>query len=103
MSNLSNRILIAKYRDAIDKLEAYQAKEPERTKRKAASNLITEYREKIREAAWDSLIERTEALEDLTNELSGIIDNASDVPTVSGVIADINLVVAGVSALLNED
>ncbi len=103
MSNLSNKILIAKYRDAIDKLEAYQAKEPKSSGRKAASILITEYREKIREAAWDSLIERTEALQDLTNELSGIIDNASDVATVSGVIADINLVVAGVSALLNEE
>ena len=103
MSNLSNKILIAKYRDAINKLEIYQAKEPKSSGRKAASNLITEYREEIREAAWDSLIERTEALEDLTNELSGIIDNASDVPTVSGVIADINLVVAGVSALLNDE
>ncbi len=103
MSNLSNKILIAKYKDAIDKLEIYQAKEPKSSGRKAASNLITEYREKIREAAWDSLIERTEALQDLTNELSGIIDNASDVPTVSGVIADIGLVVSGVSALLNEE
>ncbi len=103
MSNLSNKVLIAKYRDAIDKLEVYQAKEPERTKRNAASKLITEYREKIREAAWDSLIERTEALQDLTIELSGIIDNASDVPTVSGVIADIGLVVSGVSTLLNEE
>ena len=103
MSNLSNEHLIAKYKDAIDGLKAYQAKEPERTKRNAASKLITEYREKIREAAWDSLIERTEALEDLTNELTGIIDNASDVPTVSGVIADINLIVAGVSTLLNEE
>ncbi len=103
MSNLSNKILIAKYKDAIDKLEIYQAKEPKSSGRRAASKLITEYREKIREAAWDSLIERTEALEDLTNELTGIIDNASDVPTVSGVIADINLIVAGVSTLLNEE
>ncbi len=103
MSNLSNKILIAKYRDAIDKLEIYQAKEPKSSGRKAASNLITEYRVKIREAAWDSLIERTSALEDLTNELSGVIENASNVPTVSGVIADINLVVSGVSALLNEE
>ena len=103
MSNLSNKILIAKYKDAIDKLEVYQAKEPKSSGRKAASNLITEYREKIREAAWDSLIERTEALQDLTNELSGIIDNASDVPTVSGVIADIGGIVSGVSALLNEE
>ena len=103
MSNLSNKILIAKYKDAINKLEIYQAKEPKSSGRKTASNLITEYREKIREAAWDSLIERTDALQDLTIELSGIIDNASDIPTVSGVIADINLVVAGVSALLNEE
>jgi len=103
MSNLSNKILIAKYKDAINKLEIYQAKEPKSSGRKAASNLITEYRDKIREAAWDSLIERTEALQELTNELSGIIENASDVPTVNGVIADIGLVVAGVSALLNEE
>ena len=103
MSNLSNKILIAKYKDAIDKLEIYQAKEPKSSGRKAASNLITEYREKIREAAWDSLIERTEALQNLTNELSGIIDNASDVSTVSGVIADIGGIVSGVSALLNEE
>ena len=103
MSNLSNKVLIAKYRDAIDKLEAYQAKEPKSSGRKAASKLISEYRVKIREAAWDSLIERTNALEDLTKELSDIIDNASDVLTVSGVIADISLVVTGVSALLNEE
>jgi len=103
MSNLSNKVLIAKYRDAIDKLEVYQAKEPERTKRNAASKLISEYRDKIREAAWESLIERTNALEDLKNELSGVIENASNVPTVNGVIADINMVVAGVSTLLNEE
>jgi hypothetical protein len=103
MSNLSNEHLIAKYKDAIDKLEAYQAKEPKSSGRKAASKLISEYRVKIRGAAWDSLIERTNALEDLTKELSGIIDNASDVLTVSGVIADISLVVTGVSALLNEE
>ena len=102
MSNLSNEHLIAKYKDAIDKLEVYQAKEPERSKRNAASTLISEYRVKIREAAWASLIERTEALQDLTKELSGIIDNASDVPTVSGVIADIGGIVSGVSTLLNE-
>ena len=103
MSNLSNKILIAKYKDAINKLEIYQAKEPKSSGRKAASNLITEYREKIREAAWANLIERTEALEDLKKELSGVIDNASDVTTVSGVIADISGIVSGVSALLNEE
>jgi len=103
MSNLSNKILIAKYKDAIDKLEIYQSKEPKSSGRKAASNLISEYRVKIREAAWDSLIERTNSLEDLKKELSGVIDNASDVPTVSGVIADISQVVSGVSALLNEE
>jgi molecular chaperone DnaK (HSP70) len=102
MSNLSNEHLIAKYKDAIDGLKAYQAKEPERTKRNAASKLISEYREKIREAAWASLIERTEALEELKKELSGVIKNASDVPTVSGVIADIGGIVSGVSTLLNE-
>ncbi len=103
MSNLSNEHIIAKYKDAIDKLEVYQAKEPERSKRNAASTLISEYRVKIREAAWASLIERTEALEDLKKELSGVIENASDVPTVSGVIADIGGIVSGVSALINEE
>ncbi len=103
MSNLSNERIIAKYKDAIDKLEVYQAKEPERSKRNAASTLISEYRVKIREAAWASLIERTEALEDLKKELSGVIDNASNVPTVSGVIADIGGIVSGVSALINEE
>ena len=103
MSNISNKVLIAKYKDAIDKLEAYQAKEPKKTKRKAASKLISEYRIKIKEAAWDSLIERTNALEDLKKELSGIIKNASEVTTVSGVIADISQVVSGVSTLLNEE
>ncbi len=103
MSNLSNERIIAKYKDAIDKLEVYQAKEPERSKRNAASTLISEYRVKIREAAWDSLIERTNSLEDLKKELSGVIYNASDVPSVSGVIADIGLVVSGVSALINEE
>jgi antitoxin component HigA of HigAB toxin-antitoxin module len=103
MSNISNKVLIAKYKDAIDKLESYQAKEPERNKRNAASKLITEYRKKIREAAWASLIERTEALEELKQELSGVIENASNVPTVSGVIADISQVVSGVSTLLNEE
>jgi hypothetical protein len=103
MSNLSNEQIIAKYKDAIDKLEAYQAKEPDRTKRKEASNLITEYRKKIREAAWASLIERTDALEELKQELSGVIENASDVPTISGVIGDINSVVSGISTLLNEE
>ena len=103
MSNLSNKILIAKYKDAIDKLEIYQSKEPKSSGRKAASNLISEYRVKIREAAWTNLIERTETLEDLKKELSGVIENASNVPTVSGVIADINMVVSGVSALLNEE
>ncbi len=102
LSVLSNKVLIAKYKDAIEKLEAYLAKEPERSKKNDASKLISEYRVKIREAAWDSLIERTGALEDLKTELSGIIDNASHVPTVSGEIADINLFVSGVSALINE-
>jgi len=103
MSNLTNKQIIAKYKDAIDKLEAYQAKEPDRTKRKDASKLITEYRKKIREAAWANLIERTDALEGLKNELSDVIENASDVPTVSGVIADISSVVSDVSTLLNEE
>ena len=103
MSNLSNEHIIAKYKDAIDKLEVYQAKEPERSKRNAASTLISEYRVKIREAAWASLIERTSALEELKRELSGVIENASDVPTVSGVIADIGGIVSGVSTLLNEE
>jgi len=103
MSNLTNKKIIAKYKDAIDKLEAYQAKEPDRTKRKDASKLITEYRKKIREAAWANLIERTDALEGLKNELSDVIENASDVPTVSGVIADISSVVSDVSTLLNEE
>ena len=99
---LGNENLIVKYKDAIDKLEAYQAKEPDITKRNATSKLISEYRAKIREAAWDSPIERTNALEDLIKELSGVIENASDVTTVSGVIADISQVVSGVSTLLNE-
>lgn len=103
LSVLSNKVLIAKYKDAIDKLEAYLAKEPERSKRNDASKLISEYRVKIREAAWDSLIERTEALQDLTKELSSVIENASKVLTVSGVIDDINMVVSGVSALINEE
>ena len=103
MSNLSNEHLIAKYKDAIDKLEVYQAKEPERTKRNATSKLISEYRVKIREAAWASLLERTSALEELKKELSGVIENASDVSTVSGVIADIGGIVSGVSTLLNEE
>jgi hypothetical protein len=103
MSNLSNEHLIAKYKDAIDKLEVYQAREPSRSKRTAASQLISEYRMKIREAAWDSLIERTSALEDLKKELSGVIENASDVPAVSDVITDIGGIVSGVSALLNEE
>lgn len=103
MSNLSNEQIIAKYKDAIDKLEAYQAKEPARTKRRDASKLITEYRKKIREAAWANLIERTNALEELKQDLSGVIENASDVPTISGVIADISLVVTDVSTLLNEE
>jgi len=103
MSNLTNKKIIAKYKDAIDKLEAYQAKEPERTKRKDASKLITEYRKKIREAAWANLLERTDALEDLKKELSDVIENASDVPTVSGVIANISSVVSDVSTLLNEE
>ena len=84
-------------------MEAYQAKEPKKTKRNAASKLISDYRVKIKEAAWDSLIERTEALEDLKKELSGVIENASDVTTISGVIADISQVVSGVSTLLNEE
>ena len=103
MSNLSNEQVIAKYKDAIDKLEAYQAKEPDRTKRKDASKMITEYRKKIREAAWANLIERTDALEELKQDLAGVIENASDVPTISGVIADIDQVVSAVSTLLNEE
>ncbi|MFC2119470.1 hypothetical protein ACFLQ4_00215 [Bacteroidota bacterium] len=103
MSEISNEQLIAKYKDAIDKLEAYQAKEPDRTKRKAASKLKRKYRKKIRKASWASLIERTDALEDLKLDLSGVIENASDVATISGVIADISSFVTGVSTLLNEE
>jgi hypothetical protein len=65
--------------------------------------LISDYRKKIKESAWDSLSERTNALEDLKKELSDIIKNASDVQTVSSVITDISSVVTGVSSLLNED
>ena len=103
MSELSNEQLIAKYKDAIDTLEAYQAKEPDRSKRDDASKLISEYRNKIREAAWANLIERTDALEELKQDLSGVIENASDVPTVSGVLTDINSVVSTLSTLLNEE
>jgi len=102
MSRLTNQKVIAKYKDAIDKLEAYQSKEPNSKKRKEASKLISELRDKIINQAWENIIDRTSALEELKNELVNVIDNAADAPSISKTIADLSLIVTEVTELINE-
>jgi len=102
MSKLTNQKVIAKYKDAIDKLEAYQSKEPDSKKRKEASKLISELRDKIINQAWENIIDRTSALEELKNELVNVIDNAADAPSISKTIADLSLIVTEVTELINE-
>ena len=102
MSRLTNQKVIAKYKDAIDKLEAYQSKEPNSKKRKEASKLISELRDKIINQAWENIIDRTSALEELKDELVNIIDNAADAPSISKTIADLSLIVTEVTELINE-
>lgn len=102
MSNLTKQKVIAKYKDAIDKLEAYQSKEPDSKKRKEASKLISEFRSKIIDQAWENIIERTSALEDLKTELTKVIDNSSGTPSISKTIDDISSLVTDVADLLNE-
>jgi len=102
MSKLTKQKVTAKYKDSIDKLEAYQAKEPDSKKRKEASKLISELREKIINQAWENIIDRTAALEDLKSELRKVIENSSDTPSIGKTIDDISLIVTDVSDLLNE-
>ena len=102
MSKLTNQKVIAKYKDAIDKLEAYQSKEPDSKKRKEASKLISELRDKIINQAWENIIDRTSALEELKNELVNVIDNAADAPSISKTIDDLSLIVTEVTNLINE-
>ena len=102
MNDLNNDLVIAKYKDAIDKLEKYQAKEPDRSQRKAASRLISELRNKIMETAWNSIVQRTAALKALTADLAGITENASDVPSVSSAIEDISEIISTVSDIVKK-
>ena len=102
MSKLTNQKVIAKYNDAIDKLEAYQSKEPDSKKRKKASKLISELREKIIDQAWENIMDRTSALEELKDELVNVIDNAADAPSISKTIEDLRLIVTEVTDLINE-
>ncbi|MCW8809974.1 MAG: hypothetical protein OQJ93_04380 [Ignavibacteriaceae bacterium] len=103
MGKITKNFTIARYEDAIDKLEAYQAKEPDRTKRDEASAKITEYRKKIREASWQNLIDRTEDLNGLVEDLNSILENASDVPSISGTISDLGDVISSVKNALEEE
>jgi len=102
MNDFNNDLVIAQYKDAIDKLEKYQAKEPDRPKRMAASRLISELRIQIREAAWDSIVQRTAALETLKAELLVITENASNVPAVSGAVAEISAIISQVSDIVKD-
>jgi len=102
MSRLTNQKVIAKYKDAIDKLEAYQSKEPNSKKRKEASKLISELRDKIINQAWENIIDRTSALEELKDELVNVIDNAAGTPSISKTIDDLSLIVTEVTNLINE-
>jgi hypothetical protein len=103
MSKLTDKIVVAKLKDAIDKLEEYQSKEPAKKKRKEASELISELRNKIIEKSWNNIIERTTVLTELKDQLTTIIDSASDTTTVGGVIEEISLLVADISELINEE
>ena len=102
MSRLTNQKVIAKYKDAIDKLEAYQSKEPNSKKRKEASKLISELRDKIINQAWENIIDRTSALEELKDELVKVIDNTAGTPSISKTIEDLSLIVTEVTDLINE-
>lgn len=102
MGEITKNFIIACYKDAIDKLEAYQSKEPDKAKRDEASAKITSYREKIREAAWQNLIDRTEDLNRLVEDLNNIRENASDVPSISGIISDLGDAISSVKGALGE-
>jgi hypothetical protein len=90
-------LVIATYKDAIDTLEQYQANEPDANKRQQASQKITDYRQKIIDAAWLDVVTRTDALNTLAQQLSGIIANATNVPTLSGTIADLQTIVGNIA------
>jgi hypothetical protein len=103
MGKITKNFIIARYKDAIEKLEAYQAKEPDRVKRDEASAKITEYRKKIREAAWQNLIDRTEDLNRLVEDLNSILENALEVPSISGTISDLGDVISSIKDALAEE
>jgi hypothetical protein len=86
-------LVIATYKDAIDKLQTYQASEPDGGKRQQAAQKITDYRQQIIEAAWLGIVTRTDALNALAQQLRAIIANASNVPTLSGKIAELQTIV----------
>ena len=90
----------AKYQEAIDKLEEYQASEPDDQKREDAGNKITEYRQKLIDVAWDDIVGRTAELNSLTAELNTIIANASDTPSLGGAIAGLKNMVAEVGSAM---
>lgn len=92
-----------KYQEAIDKLEEYQSNEPDEVKREEAGRKITAYHDKIINAAWDEITGRTAELNSLTTDLSAIIDNAGDNPSVSGAIAGLNGIVAEISNAMNPE
>jgi len=90
--NLTKQIVLTKYKEALDKLEAYEAKELDNVKRTSASKLILELRDKINKQDWESIIEQTSALEELKSELSLILENVSigkdDSPTMLQKLSD---------------
>ena len=65
------------YKEAIDKLRSYMAKETDEDNIDEAAAKIRDFRFKIIDEAFDDINKRTKRMTTLIHELQAIIDNAS--------------------------
>jgi len=98
---MNNQTTTAYYKDAITALRRYIANETDEDNVEEASAKIREYRFKIIDNEFDAIARRTKRLTTLMHDLQAIIANASDNPSLSGTIGDLNSIVAEVSNTIN--
>ncbi len=91
----------AHYKDAIIALRRYIANETDEDNIEEASAKIRDYRFKIIDNEFDAITQRTKRLTTLMHDLQAIIANASDTPSLSGAIGDLNGIVTDVSSTVN--
>jgi len=82
------------YLAAIDGLHRYAASEPDDEKCEAAEAKISEYRLKIIEANFDDIVQRTDRLQTLMQDLQAVIANATRGGTVAGAIGNLTQIVS---------